>query len=251
MVRSRARDTRAIEKLLATAPITFNELIKKRDVRSGYVHDELGRIVHVVLRARTGVGALYELRAYKLHEFSPFTNEFPVTVQRNDGLIQERLGKCLLDRMKFVWNKCREGERFPGRRAHRLPSLEQLFEENAIVRDQLEQTCVERWILAERDGKLDNVLVTCRDGEFRFANVDMEGAFCYDKPYTAYHLTVEWLAGARISQSTVDKVATFKAHLGSREGQILLDQLEMNDTERLGMNSRMEQIITEEHFPAQ
>jgi hypothetical protein len=220
-----------IEQLLQTGEIKFGgnrDLRSRGFIRSGYIEDGNRPPIHVLEKK---ADLQPEVKAYNLHKISPFTNYFPVTVQRSPGVfVQERVGKALDERLKGL-------------------SMTVLFEKNKVFRDQLEQTLAQRVIDGNEDSHVGNLTMTGRRGQLALSNIDYLGYntfSVYEKPQLR---DLVQFGRFPLSESTLEKIDTFHTRLGDPSvASILMDE-HFDERHLIAMRARSQWLLDEKHLP--
>jgi len=248
---------RELEHLFAEQPITYSSVARdatsKSHIRAGYVTDTDGSVIPILEKTLGGADGANliskELKAYQLHNLSPFTNSFPVSVARNGSLIQQRIGKALTDRAVLL-DRLTGQTRSVGFLPDASPSFRYYFENHPQFRDQLEQSIVERSIYGDVDLKGDNFVASFKNGKVRVGNTDMEEAFGTDVEPARLKPNLASLRGTELSPFTLQKVESFRSFLQSSTGQTRLSAINVSRPEIDAMAARCEWFLTNKHLPS-
>lgn len=259
-----------LEELYRNAPIRFFDRpgdLFDSSIRTGTIQGQSG-LEHVVVTKPPMVRQQKELAAYAIHQQSPFTNHFPITVERAGGkeLVQERVGRTLdnalpiLDRRFYGQvappmppidaekSVILQWKRTVAEQARLSPGMRDLLQGNPVFRDQMEQSVAERLIWGDKDGHRGNVALIMRNRLLNVANIDMEMAFS-TRLTPNYPKLIEFQDQV-ISPSTLGKIDAFQQKFSSNWGRTFLADLKLSREQSNAMLARSSWLLNEGRFPA-
>lgn len=259
-----------LEELYRNAPIRFADRpgdLFDSSIRTGTIQGQSG-LEHVVVTKPPMVRRQNELTAYAIHQQSPFTNHFPITVERAGGkeLVQERVGRTL-DNALPILDKRFYGQVAPpmppieaeksvilqwkrtvAEQARLSPGMRDLLHGNPAFRDQMEQSVAERLIWGDLDGHRGNLGLMLRKQQLNVANIDMEMAFS-TRLQPTYPKLIEFQDQV-ISSSTLGKIDAFRRKFSSNWGRTFLSDVKLSIEQSDAMLARSSWLLNEGRFPA-
>jgi hypothetical protein len=219
-----------LENIFATKRFTASPFRRDSNggkINVGYFEDDAGKPIHAVVRDARVAGN--ELKTYELKKESPFSTGFPVTVEREGYIVQERVGKSLFDRLGML--------------AKRAPELEQqqlmlnrILGSDALAPRLFEEAAVERAILGASDDHIGNYAATIRQARLKISNIDMEDA--YDSHLVPDKSKLPFLHGRQISDDTLGTVDEFLTKFSSLEGFLKMRSIGFTSNETGAMLAR-------------
>jgi len=193
----------------------------------GYFEDDVGKPIHAVVRDARAAGK--ELKTYELKKESPFSTGFPVTVEREGYIVQERVGKSLFDRLVMLAKRAPEPEQ-------QQVMLNRILGSHALAPRLFEEAAVERAILGAADDHVGNFGATIRQGRLKISNLDMEDAF--DSHLVPERSKLPFLLGRQISDGTLGTVDQFLTKFSSLEGWLSMRRIGFTSNEGGAMLAR-------------
>ena len=259
-----------LEELYRHAPIKFADRpgdLFDSSIRTGTIQGQSG-LEHVVVTKPPMVRQQKELTAYAIHQQSPFTNHFPITVERagSKELVQERVGRTLdnalpiLDRRFYGQvappmppidadrSVILQWKRTVADQARLSPGMRDLLQGNPAFRDQMEQSVAERLIWGDQDGHRGNIALLMRNRLLNVGNIDMEMAFS-TRLQPNYPKLIEFQDQV-ISPSTLSKIDAFQQKFSSNWGRTFLSDNKLTSEQSNAMLARSSWLLNEGRFPA-
>ncbi len=215
-------------------------------MQTGYVEDEAGRPIQVILRNPTTLRRESELAVYNIHTMSPFTTIFPVTASRADGrMIQQAIGRSLQDRADML-DKRLFGEKPGWNFLTGTKSFQHVFETNADFRDQLEQVIASRQAFGIPDLHEGNVGVTMQMRKPLLANLDVQNAF--GESVEPQVPILPHFAGRQISAPTISKLETLFTTFDTDVARSFMTDHGLNRQQTDAILYRSEYFLKTGHF---
>lgn len=275
-------DRGQIARLLKEQPITYSNAVrdthtnpKAAPVQSGYVLDSNGKPLHLVERRDVPASRVqFEMAAQDLHQQSPFTTYFPVTVERAPGvLVQERVGKSLFDRAGLLDRRFFSEtiitkdertflQRVMGRppapvsrpawfphvlRIDESPSFAQASKMHSRFTDQLEQALTERSIWGDSDGHAGNFALRLRKGNLQVANLDI--AMAFGKRQLPHDPLIDNFVGKPLSEKTLIKTDEFLTRFERTGGRQIMARHGFSAEQTDAMLARAQWFVRYQQFP--